>query len=246
MRRITTSWYSDRLMANMPLATWGHAGVPLLMLPTAAADYLEYERFLMIDYMKGWIDAGRVRIYSVNSVNQRSLLNRDTPPDAKIELIKCYNSYLTEEVMPLIRQDTGNPNPMPLVMGISLGGYLAANLFFKNSDVFGGALLYSGTYDIKSYLNGYYSDDVYFNNPMDYLPNMNDEYHLSRLRQKRIILFTGQGDYEAPDRTCALSNVLSVKGINHWLDMWGYDVNHDWPWWRKAIVHHFTALFGRL
>jgi esterase/lipase superfamily enzyme len=233
-------------MQEMPLATWGHAGRPLLMLPTAAADYLEYERFMMIEYMTGWIDAGRVRVYSVNSVNDRSLLNRNTPPDVKIELIKRYNAYLTQEVLPLIRQDTGDPNARPLVMGISLGAYLAANLSFGHPDLFGGGLFYGGTYDIKSYLNGFYNEDVYFNNPIDFLPNLNDPYHLSYLRNSQIILYTGQGAYEDPDRTRKLSNILNSKGIDHWLDIWGYDVDHDWPWWRKAIVHHFNTLFGGL
>ena len=46
MRRDITSWYSHNLNMDMPLVAYGHAGYPLLMFPTAAADYLEYERFL--------------------------------------------------------------------------------------------------------------------------------------------------------------------------------------------------------
>ena len=43
------------ITANVPdgrLVAYGHAGYPLLMFPTAAADYLEYERFLLVDAIK--------------------------------------------------------------------------------------------------------------------------------------------------------------------------------------------------
>ncbi len=49
MERRVTSWYSHNLEMEMPIVAYGHAGMPLLMFPTAAADYLEYERFLLID-----------------------------------------------------------------------------------------------------------------------------------------------------------------------------------------------------
>src|SRR5687767_711669 len=77
MQRRTTSWYSANLNMEMPLVSYGHAGPPLLMFPTAAADYLEYERFHLVDAIKQFLDAGKVRAYSINSVNRYSLLNED-------------------------------------------------------------------------------------------------------------------------------------------------------------------------
>ncbi|HEY0050900.1 MAG TPA: hypothetical protein VGB68_16525, partial [Pyrinomonadaceae bacterium] len=86
MRRDTTSWYSHNLNMDMPLVAYGEAGVPLLMFPTAAADYLEYERFLLIDAIKPFIESGRIRAYSINSVNRYSLLNKNESPRRKAEL----------------------------------------------------------------------------------------------------------------------------------------------------------------
>ena len=31
---------------------------------------------------------------------------------------------------------------------------------------------------------------------------------------------------------------LGEKGISRKLDVWGHDVGHDWPWWRKQLAHH--------
>ncbi len=246
MRRYITSWYSERLGMDMPLVAYGHAGFPLLMLPTAAADFLEYERFRMIDAISHHIEAGRVRIYSVNSSNRRGLFNDQVPPHVKAELLSRYDAYLIQEVLPLIRQDTGDEGTLPLVSGISMGAYLAANTFFKHPDAFAGGIFMSGSYDVRGYLDGHYDDNVYFNNPVDYLSGMRDGSHLPLLQSgsRRIIIFTGQGAWEAPGRSVQLSQILNSKGIPHELDMWGHDVNHDWPWWLKAMDHYLWRLFG--
>lgn len=238
MRRDTTSWYSNNLNMEMPLVAYGHAGYPLLMFPTAAADYLEHERFHLIDAIKPFIEGGKIRAYSIDSVNKYSLLNRESHPSWKVEMLSRYDKYITDEVIPLIHNECG-PDARPLTTGASLGAYLAANTYFKHSDLFRGTIAMSGSYDIYNYLESYYDDNVYFNNPMMYLKNLNDDYHLPRLRQAdSIVIVSGQGSYEAPDRSRDLSGVLHSKGIPHLLELWGRDVAHDWPWWRKMLPYY--------
>ncbi|HYO63263.1 MAG TPA: alpha/beta hydrolase-fold protein [Pyrinomonadaceae bacterium] len=244
MERRTTAWFSHNLQREMPLVAYGHAGYPLLMFPTAAADYLEYERFLLVDAIRPLIDGGRVRAYSINSVNRYSLLNEQAPPPVKAELLTRYDRYVVEEVLPLIRQDTGDGGARPVTFGASLGATLAANAYFKHPDLLRGCIPMSGSYDIRSYFNGYFDDNVYFNNPVQYLENLNDDYYLPILqRADAIILWTGQGAFEAPERSRQLSAVLRSKGIPHALEIWGHDVNHDWPWWRKALPYYLDRLF---
>ncbi len=240
MRRIITGWYSERLHRHMPLVAYGHYGPPVLMLPTAAADFLEYERFHLIDAVSWFLSEGKVKLYSVDSVNKLALLNDHASPQEKIAWLQRYDSYLIEEVLPLIRADCGS-DVKPLIMGISLGASLAANTFFKHPHLFGGAMLISGSYDLRSFFNGFYNEDLYFNNPVDYLGGMPDA---SALQGKRIMIFTGQGEFEAPDRARQLSGILSSKGVPHQLDIWGQDVSHDWPWWRKLLPEYFGRLFG--
>ena len=105
MERRTTSWHSPALGMEMPLVAYGHAGYPLLMFPTAAADFLEYERFHLIDSIRHHIDAGRLRAYSINSVNRYSLMNEQAPPPVKAALLSRYDRYITDEVLPLIRHE---------------------------------------------------------------------------------------------------------------------------------------------
>jgi Uncharacterized protein conserved in bacteria len=243
MRRDTTSWFSHNLGMEMPLVAYGHAGYPLLMFPTAAADYLEYERFLLIDTIKPFIEAGKLRAYSINSVNRYSLLNENASPQWKAELLTRYDRYIMEEVLPLIRSECGQ-DARPLTTGASLGAYLAANCYFKHPDHFRGTIAMSGSYDVRSYLKNYFDDNVYFNNPMQYLKNLNDDYYLPILQKAdSIVIVTGQGQWEDPDRTRQFCGLLSEKGIPHLCEIWGYDVSHDWDWWRKMLPYYLGKFF---
>jgi esterase/lipase superfamily enzyme len=191
----------------------------------------------LIDAIKYFIDNGLIRAYSINSVNKYSLLNRESHPGWKVEMLSRYDKYIMDEVLPLIRNECGQ-DAKPLVTGASLGALLAVNTYFKHSDNFRGVIAMSGSYDIYNYLESYYDDNVYFNNPMMYLKNLNDDYHLPRLQQAdSIVIATGQGNYEAPNKSREFSALLNSKGIPHLLDVWGYDVAHDWVWWRKMLPH---------
>ena len=63
------------------------------------------------------IDAGRIRAYSVNSVNRYSLLNEQMPPHLKAELLT--DRYMVDEVLPAIRSDTGQADARPATTGAS-------------------------------------------------------------------------------------------------------------------------------
>jgi esterase/lipase superfamily enzyme len=241
MERRITSWQSPNLGMEMPIVAYGHAGYPLLMFPTAAADFLEYERFYLVDSIRHHIESGRLRAYSINSVNRYSLMNEQAPPPIKAELLSRYDRYITDEVLPLIRDESGGQ--APLTTGASMGAYLSANTYFRHPDVVRGMIAMSGSYDVRKWFDGYSDDNVYFNNPISYLPNLDDDYFLPRLRHAdSIIILTGQGAYEAPERSRELSNILRSKGIPHTLDVWGYDVDHDWPWWRKMLPYWLDRL----
>src|SRR5436309_6536186 len=138
------------------------------------------------------------------------------PPILKAELLTCYDRYITAEVLPLIRNEYKEADARPITTGASLGALLAANEYFKHPDLFGGVIAMSGGYDIRSYLNGFYVDNVYFNNPVDYLSNLSDEHYLPILqRADSIYILSGQGAYEDQKRSQQLSDILKSKRIPH-------------------------------
>lgn len=242
MHKKLDGWYSLSLNKHMEVVTYGHYGFSLLLLPTAAADYLEYERFQLIDALSKYIDAGKVKVFSINSINNESWLNSKMHPRHKSIRHQQFNAYVYNEVIPYIKASTSPETPL-LTCGASFGALHAANLFFKRPDLINGTIAMSGDYDLTHYTKGYWDEDVYFNSPMSYLPGLTDEAYLSRIRQGKIIVATGSGNYEAPDASRRLSAVLDSKGIPHELDVWGYDIDHDWPTWRAMLPYFLETKF---
>ena len=129
-----------------------------------------------------------------------------------------------------------------IATGTSFGAYHAANFCLKRADLFPLALCLSGVYDVSVQGGGERGDAVYFNNPMDYISNVGGD-HLEWLRgHASLLLVCGQGQWE--DTTGALEStkrfgaLLAHQGIRHEVDLWGHDVPHDWPSWRRQIAHH--------
>ena len=69
----------------------------------------------------------------------------------------------------------------------------------------------------------------------------NHEY-ISLYNQHHGVVCTGQGPWEIPDSTRALHQALSDRGIEVWVDYWGYDVAHDWDWWFKQVQYFVPQL----
>lgn len=227
----------------MDIAVYGNFGFALLLIPTAAADYLEYERFLLLDFIEPYINAGKVKVFSINSINSEAWLNNKMEPRHKAIRHQQFNAYVENEVVPFIKMNTSEDTPI-ITCGASLGALHAANMCFRRPDLFDGTIAMSGVYDLTSYTKGYFDDDVFFNSPAHYLPGLNDDYYLPMLRAKKHIhILTGSGDYEDPDASRYLSAILHSKGIPHELDIWGPDMRHDWPTWRAMLPYYLESRF---
>lgn len=227
----------------MPIAVYGHYGFPLLMFPTAAADFEEYERFYLIHVMRPWIEAGKVKVYSIDSVNGYTWMNSKAHPAERAYKHNFYEAYVMKEVVPFIWNHQGGRQGI-ITSGASMGAYHAMNFLLKHPDVFDGTIAMSGAYDLRPWVGDYMDDNVYFNSPFAYLKNLNDPWYLGHLRSKRHIhILTGQGAYEAPGQSKHLSYLLSMKGIPHNLDLWGHDMPHDWPTWRKMMPLYLEHAF---
>lgn len=243
MKREIFRWWSPSLQKEMPLVAYGHYGFALLLFPTAAADFLEYERFFMIDALRQFIESGTMKVYSINSINNESWLNPNIPPPEKSRKHYLYNLYVENEVVPFIFSHCNGRVPI-ITSGASFGALHGANYLFRRPDLFEGTIAMSGIYDLKVYTNGYYDSNCYFNSPIDYLPNLNDTTILNLLRQKKHIhLYTAQGPYERPQATFELSEILHHKGIPHTVDLWDKNWPHDWPTWRAMLPSAIRKYF---
>jgi esterase/lipase superfamily enzyme len=243
MERWTTSWYSHRLQKEMPIAVYGNYGFALLLVPTAAADYLEYERFQLMDSISHFIDNGTAKVFSINSINNESWMNDHLDARTKIERHRQFNDYVYEEVIPFVKSHTSNETPI-IICGASFGALHSMNLFLKRPDLLNGVIAMSGVYDLTEYSKGYYDEDVYFNSPQHYMPNLNDHYLLEQIRKSHHIhIFSGSGAYEDPGASGRFAKILYDKGIQYELDIWGQEWPHDWNTWRHVLPHYLGSRF---
>ena len=243
MERQLKSWYSPSLNKEMPIAVYGSYGFALLLVPTAAADYLEYERFELINSVKDFIEAGRVKLFSINSINTESWMNNEMDPRHKAIRHQQFNNYVYNEVVPFIRNDTSWETPI-ITCGASFGALHSMNLFLKRPDIINGVIAMSGVYDLHEYTKGFNDDQVYFNSPVNYMPDLNDDWYLYHIRKSsHIHILSGSGDYEDPGASGKFAKILYDKGINYELDIWGTDMKHDWPTWRAMLPYYIETRF---
>ncbi|HYC30002.1 MAG TPA: alpha/beta hydrolase-fold protein [Chitinophagaceae bacterium] len=243
MERNLFGWHSPSLNKEMPIVTYGYYGFALLLVPTAAADYLEYERFQLIDSLRPFIDGGKLKVYSINSINNESWLNNEIDGAQKAIRHQQFNDYVINEVVPYIRNTSSQETPI-YVCGASFGALHSANLFFHRPDLINGCIAMSGVYNLMEYTKGYYDENVYFNSPMHYMPNLTDHNVLEQIRRSsHIHIFSGSGPYEDPNSSKEFASILYNKGIWYELDIWGQEWAHDWPTWRAVLPHYLSTRF---
>ena len=236
------TWSSPSLGHDMTLKVYGHDGRPVLAFPSQDGRYGDFEAWGMIDACAGLIDAGRVRIVAVDSVDGQSWTNQSLAPADRGRRHDAYDRYVADEVAPFMRDLTGWERAW--ATGASMGGYHAANVLFRHPDLFDGLVALSGLYQLSLFVGDDQSEPVYRNSPLRYLPNLEDPWYLDRIRAARLAFVVGQGAYEEEmlADTRAMRLVLEAKGIPAIVDEWGGDVNHDWPWWRRMLPHYLERL----
>lgn len=237
-------WWSPQLEQDMELKVYGSAGKPMLVFPTQEGRFFEFEDFGMVDICAPFIEAGQLRIFTVDGIDAQSWTHPSKSVPARVARHEAYENYVLEEAIPFMRETIGDPAARFIVTGCSMGAYHAANFFFRHPDIFDSLLAISGVYTLKLFIGDYMDEKVYFHTPLAYLSQLKDPWFLDKYRHSQIIISVGQGAWENPmlEDTRALKAILEAKGIPAWIDFWGYDVDHDWPWWRKKMSYFLMQM----
>ena len=229
-------WWSPSLNQEMELKVYGNYGKPMVVFPCQGGKFYEWEDFGMVETIRWFIDQGKIKLFTVDSVDRQSWANWNAHPADRAWRHQDYDRYITSEVVPFIHDHCNGEQKM-ISTGCSMGGYHSANFFFRHPDIFDTMIAISGPFSLNMFVGDYMDDNVYFNSPLAYLPGMSDPWYIDQYRQSNIIVCVGQGAWEERmlSDTYAIKKILEDKGIPAWIDIWGYDVNHDWPWWKKML-----------
>jgi len=166
-------WHSPILDAEPEMLIFRHSGVPAIIFPTSMGTYHQNKDFRLIESVAWLVDNGLVKIYCPNSVDEFSFYNEMIHPSDRIRNHTYYDDFILHEVVSRASNETGHHRVV--MAGCSFGGYQAINFAFRHPDRVRDVFSMGGAFDIKNHLDGYYDENVYYNNPVDYLGSLNDE-----------------------------------------------------------------------
>jgi len=242
-------WFSPNLNRDMTLKIYGHWGKPFVVFPCSRGRYFDYEGMGMINAIESFINAGKIKLFCIDSIDAESWYDFTVLPQERNARHETFDRYVVQEVVPFIRDQCHAAGERVMASGCSMGAFHAVNIFLKHPDLFEGTIALSGLYRLDRTEFGVSAADipaVYFNSPVHYLAGISDPWYLNRYRHSQIIVCVGQGAWEeeAVADTRALEALFQEKSIPSWVDFWGSDVDHDWPWWYKQMNYFLDRLYG--
>ena len=180
------------------------------------------------------IDAGKIKVYSCDSVAGRALLSREGTPQHQMWLQNQFHQYIRHEVVPAIRADCKADVPI-WAAGASIGAFHSVAAVCRFPDVFHRACAMSGTYDLRRFYDATeFSTEFWVSSPLHFVPKL-DGHHLDVLRSRMILLTSGEGKAEDLGESWRMANVLGAAEIPNRVDSWGTQWPHDWQTWREML-----------
>ena len=237
---------SPAMGRDMHVWQYGWFGEPILVFPTAAGFAHEWSAQGMLDALAPLINAGKIKLYCPESNVSEVWTKKDADPASRMQRAQAYERFILDTLVPFIREDCRQPRARIATAGASLGGMYAATFTLKHPETFHWALCMSGRYLATEFTGGFQNQDVYFNNPIAFVPNLFGD-HLDRIRRNtHLVMVCGTGKWEEGciEETIALCDLFQAKGIPHTRDIWGRDSVHDWSWWKKQATLHLSRKFA--
>jgi len=228
---------------NMHLWSFGEMGQPLVVFPSNAGVAHEWEKGGMIDAIAPLLRDRRLKVYCPETNVSRTFSGEGTLHD-RMARHRQYERFLTDTLIPFIRHDTRSPTVRVLVTGCSMGALYSSLFALKFPELVKGALCLSGRYRGAGFGRGEYNDDLYFNDPLAFVPNLSG-FELDRVRRHtHLTLVVGTGAHEdgCIPETLEMAAALRGRAIPHHLAVWGKDSRHDYSWWKKQALHYLRQL----
>lgn len=235
---------SPSMGRRVHLWSFGVAGRPLVVFPSNAGVAHEWQRGGMIDAIAPLIAERRVKVYCPETNVSRSFSGRGNI-DERMAHHRAYEQFVLDTLVPFIRRDCGADHDTITTTGCSMGAMYASLFVLKHPESFGQALCLSGRYSASRLFDGESNAELYFNDPLAFLPNL-DGAALDRVRRRvHLVAVVGRGAFEdgCIRETAELGTWLDRKGIPNHVAFWGKDSRHNYTWWQRQASHYLGQLF---
>lgn len=238
--------YSRYLDRDMEFKMYGNEGMLCLVIPCQDGRFFEWEDRGMYDLLQPLMEEGRIQFVSIDTIDKETWSSYG-PSSQRMSLQENWINYIINELIPSALEKAGKSVDEPvMVMGASMGGTHAANLFLRFPQKFTRVLAMSAIYDLSGYIyDNDFDGNFYQNCPLAYLPNMSVEHEYIKLYNgNKGFFIVGKGAWE--EQTGAdlvkLQDVFLRKGIDLNCYWWGPETPHDWPSWEKQIQYYVPLL----
>jgi len=223
--------------------SFGEVGQPLVVFPSNAGVAHEWKETGMIDALSPLLAAGRVKIYCPETNVSRSFSGQGSL-GARMAHHAAYERFVLRTLVPFIRDDCQSPEARMVATGCSVGALYASLFVLKHPETFARALCLSGHYRASALFGGRSSEELYFNDPLAFLPGLEGAALEHVRRQAHLTVVVGRGQFESSciPETAELGAALGRKGIPHHLASWGEDSSHEYPWWQKQALHYLRQI----
>jgi len=227
-------WYSHELNRHLDMLVYGHQGMPIVLFPTSLGRYYQNTDFKLIESVRWFVEQGFFKIYCIDGIDGESWYNKHIHPADRAKNHERYDKMLAHELVPGIVRQSGFRKI--ITAGCSFGAYHATNFALRHPYQVKFVINMSGAYDIKPRVNPYYDDHVYFNNPVDFLPNAWHDHF------KELYFFLGAGEHDiCLGDNYHFADLLGRRGIRNWLDVVP-GATHDWPVWRQMFPNYLSKI----
>jgi esterase/lipase superfamily enzyme len=235
---------SPAMGRRVHLWAFGDAGPPLIVFPSNAGVAHEWKQGEMIAALAPLIAARRVKIYCPETNVSKSFTGEGNVA-RRMAHHHAYERFVLETLVPFVREDCRSSHDTIVTSGCSMGAMYASLFVLKHPETFGRALCLSGRYRASKLFEGHSNTDLYYNDPLAFVPNLSGAA-LERVRRRvHITAVVGRGPNEdgCIAETAELASCLDRKEIPNLVSFWGHDSAHSYVWWRRQAVHYLSQLF---
>lgn len=223
---------------------FGEIGRPLIVFPSNAGVAHEWQRSGMIDALAPLLAAGRMKVYCPETNVSRSFSGEGSLEERLLHL-RAYERFVLDTLVPFIYEDCRTQDLPIVVSGCSVGALYSALFVLKHPETFSRALCMSGRYRASKFFDFPDHPEVYFNDPLAFVPNLGGAA-LERVRRNaHLTLVVGRGAHEhgCIPETAEMGQWLRTKDIPSHIAFWGEDSSHTYPWWQKQAFHYLRQMF---